>query len=110
MYHDHFNIYRISQIFFFVNLSLVYPQGTEYFFGVVGTAIGYLLAGAIFVPLLYPLGFTSAYEVWMFVFKSSRPFEDHDEKKSDMSHFDYTYLFVCFYLIQTKLHIHVIQI
>ncbi|KAK3802983.1 hypothetical protein RRG08_051738 [Elysia crispata] len=40
----------------------MYTQGTEFFLNVFGQIVGFLLGGLLFVPLLYPLGFTSTYE------------------------------------------------
>lgn len=48
----------------------MYTQGTEFYLNVYGQVMGFLLAGVIFIPLLYPLGFTSAFEYLEKRFKS----------------------------------------
>ncbi|GFO33952.1 sodium-coupled monocarboxylate transporter 1 [Plakobranchus ocellatus] len=40
----------------------MYTQGAEFFISVFGSGLGFVIGGVMFVPLLYPLGITSAFE------------------------------------------------
>ena len=43
----------------------MYMYGTQYWITWIGLSLASLLAGLIFVPLLYPLNLTSSYEVFL---------------------------------------------
>ena len=53
----------ISAILVLGNTAEMYTRGAQFWLSFLGAAIGYTISAFLFVPLLFPLKLTSAYEV-----------------------------------------------